>query len=116
LIPIAVIRRPSGGGGTTYTVTVAYGGTAGFYGYAAPGNPDGIPPFGSISPNDGVISEFNYLTDGSLVAIFANAAGTATWNGHAYVLYDLGDGTYGYTDPGLGGPYPTSGTFDFTFA
>ncbi len=64
---------------------------------------------------NGVIQGFLYNSSGSFVSLGATQSGVITWNGQQYTLTGA-DSSFSYSGAGLGGPYPTSGTFTFSFA
>lgn len=106
---------------TVYSGTITVGDSSGVvYGYAQTGNSAGLPAFGSVSLDPGAptLDLFYWNTDGSGVGIIflGEVTGSVTWNGQEYALtYDAGNDISVYNDVGLGGPYPTSGTVNFTY-
>lgn len=106
---------------TVYNGTITVGNFSGaVYGYAGSGNIVGLPAFGSVSLDPGAptLDLFYWAPDGSAVGIFflGNVPGSVTWNGQEYPLtYDSVNDVSGYGDVGLSGPYPTSGTVNFTY-
>lgn len=106
---------------TVYNGTITVGDYAGaLYGYVQSGSSTGLPATGSASMDPGAptLDAFYWTADGAGVGIIfvGEALGSVTWNGQEYALaYDAENGVSYYTAPGLGGPYPTSGTVNFTY-
>jgi hypothetical protein len=106
---------------TVYNGTITVGDYAGIaYGYAQTGNFFGFPAFGSVSMDPGAptLDYFAWFADGSAVGIvfLGEVAGSVTLNGQEYAItYDAVNDVSVYDGPGLGGPYPTSGTVNFTY-
>lgn len=106
---------------TVYNGTITVGNYSGVvYGYARDGNAAGLPAFGSVSFDLGAptLDALYWPADESGLAIIfpGEVAGTVTFDGQEYALsYDSEQDISGYGGANLGGPYPTSGTVNFTY-
>lgn len=105
---------------TVYNGTITVGSGDGAYGFIRSGNVFGDPSMGSVSVDAGSpqVDEFYWTADGSVLYIMlvGNHSGVVNFNGNEYPFvyseaYDISE----YNGVGLGGPYPTSGTVNFTY-
>lgn len=99
---------------TTYTITVGAGSgaNAGYYGYSD--GSDGEAAFGSISPGGSGITFFAWASDGSALVVYTPDADPIIWNGVEYTPADLGGGLWFIYVSSPTGPFPTSGTSNFS--